>query len=138
MIIPLIKGDSVVQSFLALSPQSAPLCPCGRDFARTRGLCRSCYRAAARSRQRFGGLRDEILERDGRTCQACGAGNQLHVHHRKPGVHERGLLITVCAACHVRLHRLRAIRIWIPEPLVALWEEQHPGIPVQLQLPVAA
>ena len=46
--------------------------------------------------------------------------------------------ITVCAACHARLHRLAALRIWIPELLIALWAEQHPGVPVQLQLPVAA
>jgi hypothetical protein len=26
---------------------------------------------------------------------------------------------------------------WIPEPLVLLWEEQHPGVAVQLQLSVA-
>jgi hypothetical protein len=32
---------------------------------------------------------------------------------------------------------LAAVRIWIPEPLVLLWEEQHPGVAVQLQLPVA-
>ena len=60
------------------------------------------------------------------------------MHHRKPGVNDRELLITVCAGCHTRLHRLAALRIWIPELLVALWAEQHPGVPVQLQLPVAA
>jgi len=62
---------------------------------------------------------------------------RLHVHHRKPGVNDRAWLITVCAGCHARLHRLAALRIWIPELLVALWIEQHPGVPVQLQLPVA-
>ena len=30
---------------------------------------------------------------------------------------------------------LAAIRIWIPDPLALLWEEQHPGMAVQLQLP---
>jgi hypothetical protein len=44
---------------------------------------------------------------------------------------------TVCAGCHTRLHRLRVLRVWIPELLVLLWIEQHPGVPVQLQLPVA-
>jgi 5-methylcytosine-specific restriction endonuclease McrA len=102
------------------------------------GLCRACYQAAARSRQRFAGLRDEILERDGRLCRACGSADRLHVHHRKPGIHERELLITVCAGCHARLHRLGAIRLWIPELLAVLWEEQHPGVAVQLQLPAAA
>ena len=118
--------------------QRALFCPCGRDFPWTAGLCRSCYRAASRSRRRFSGLRDEILDRDGHQCRACGSANRLHVHHRKPGINDRDLLITVCAACHARLHRLAALRIWVPEPLVVLWIEQHPGAPVQLQLPVAA
>ena len=113
-------------------------CPCGQDAPATAGLCRRCYWSASNSRARFGGLREEILERDGRACRGCGAGNRLHVHHRKPGANDRELLITLCAACHARLHRLHAIRIWIPEPLVTLWEEQHPGVAVQLQLPVAA
>jgi 5-methylcytosine-specific restriction endonuclease McrA len=113
-------------------------CPCGQDLPWLAGLCPRCYRSASHSRVRFGGLREEILERDGRACRGCGAGARLHVHHRKPGVNDRELLITVCAACHARLHRLHAIRIWIPEPLVALWEEQHPGVAVQLQLPAAA
>ena len=135
----------MLSSLLALSPaiprlplQRPLFCPCGRDFPWVAGLCRACYRSAAHSRQRFAGLREEILERDGRACQSCGAGHRLHVHHRKPGVHERELLVTVCAACHARLHRLAAVRVWIPEALVVLWAEQHPGIPVQLQLPVAA
>ena len=113
-------------------------CPCGRDFPWTAGLCRSCYRSAARSRQRFGGFREDVLQRDGHTCRACGAGDRLHVHHRKPGVNEREWLVTVCASCHARLHRLAALRIWIPESLVALWAEQHPGVPIQLQISGAA
>ena len=110
---------------------------CGRSLPFVAGLCRLCYRAAAHSRAHFCGLREEILERDDRLCRACGSGDRLHVHHRQPGVNERELLITVCAACHARLHRLAALRSWIPEPLVVLWIEQHPGIAVQLQFPVA-
>jgi hypothetical protein len=112
-------------------------CPCGGDLPFVAGLCRVCYRAAAHSRERFAGLREEILERDGHTCRACGAGERLHVHHRKPGVNDRELLITVCAGCHAQLHRLAALRAWIPELLVGLWIEQHPGAAVQLQFPAA-
>ncbi len=108
-------------------------CPCGQDVPAIAGLCRRCYRSASHSRFRFGGLRDEILERDGRLCRACGSADRLHVHHRKPGINDHELLITVCAGCHAQLHRLGAVRVWIPEPLVALWAEQHPGVPVQLQ-----
>jgi len=123
------------------SPQRPLSCSCGREVFAA-GLCRSCYRAARHSRERFAGLRDEILTRDGYHCRACGAGDRLHVHHRKPGVNDRELLITVCAGPrghpHVRLHRLAALRFWLPALLVALWIEQHPGRPVQLQFPVAA
>lgn len=110
---------------------------CGGDVPFLSGLCRSCYRAAAHSRQHFGGRREEILERDGRRCRACGSAAWLHVHHRKPGVHEPELLITVCAGCHAQLHRLSALRVWIPELLVVLWEEQHPRVAIQLQMELA-
>jgi hypothetical protein len=138
----LIEGYFAVQSSLAPSPatlrlpQQRPLfCSCGQNLPTVAGLCRSCYRADAHSRQHFSGLREEILERDGRQCRACGSAERLHVHHRKPGVNDRDLLITVCAGCHARLHRFAILRVWIPELLVALWIEQHPGTPVQLQLP---
>lgn len=144
MIMVIIKGYLGVQSFLAPSParlrypeQRLLFCPCSREQPWVAGFCRSCYRAAAHSRHRFAGLREEILERDSHQCRACGSADRLHVHHRKPRVNDRDWLITVCAACHARLHRLAAIHIWIPELLVVLWEEQHPGAPVQLQLPVA-
>lgn len=41
--------------------------------------------------------------------------------------------MTLCAACHARVHRLSAIRRWLPEDLVELWREQHPGLPEQMQ-----
>ena len=114
------------------------LCPCGRNFRSIGDLCRVCYRAAVHSRRHFGGLRQAILDRDEHLCRACGSASRLHVHHRKPGVNDRELLITICARCHARIHRLAALRVWIPEMLVILWTEQHPGVPVQLQFPVAA
>jgi hypothetical protein len=58
------------------------------------------------------------------------------VHHRKPGLHDPEWLITACAACHARIHRLLAVRVWLPDRLIELWTEQHPGAPVQLQLPL--
>lgn len=122
--------------------QGTFFCTCGRDLPWARELCRACYRAAVRSRQRSASLRDEILTRAGCRCQACGAGGRLHVHHRKPGINDRGLLITVYAEPrghpHARRHRLAALRFWLPELLVALWIEQHPGRPLQRQFPVAA
>ena len=138
MIIPLINVYLGYNRILAIPLQRALFCPCGRGLPWTAGLCRACYRSAARSRQRFAGLREEILERDGHRCRGCRSAGRLHVHHRRPGVNDRELLISLCAACHARLHRLASLRIWIPAPLVALWAEQHPGVPVQLQFPEAA
>lgn len=43
-------------------------------------------------------------------------------------------MITLCARCHARVHRLQAIRYWLPPLLLTLWEEQHPNLPLQLQL----
>jgi hypothetical protein len=113
-------------------------CPCGRNLPAVAGFCRRCYGNVARSRQRFAGNRETVLDRDGRQCRACGGGEWLAVHHRQPGCHDLDRLISVCAACQARLHRLSAVRRWIPEALAALWAEQHPGRPLQLQLPLEA
>jgi hypothetical protein len=50
------------------------------------------------------------------------------VHHREAGRHHPDSLVTVCAACRARIHRLGAVRRWRPERLVELWTEQHPGV----------
>jgi hypothetical protein len=118
-----------------VSAQRPLFCLCG-DVPVIAGLCRRCYGNLARSRQRFGGHRDAVLDRDGRRCQACGSREWLAVHHRQPGCHDLDRLITICAACHARVHRLSAVRRWIPEALAPLWAEQHPGRPFQLQFPL--
>jgi hypothetical protein len=119
---------------LRTAVQPALFCACGQGIPAVAGLCRSCYQAQARSRARFAGHREGVLDRDGRVCRACGAGERrLHVHHRQPGLHDPAWLVTLCAACHARVHRLSAIRRWVPGPLVELWIEQHPGVAVQLQ-----
>ena len=57
---------------------------------------------------------EEVLDGDDRTWRACGEIRRLVFHHH-----------------------LSAIRAWVPDPLVPLWAEQHPGVPVQLQLSTA-
>jgi hypothetical protein len=32
------------------------------------------------------------------------------------------------------IHKLRAHRRWLPSALLELWREQHPSVPLQLQL----
>jgi hypothetical protein len=106
--------------------------PAGASF------CPPCYGQARRSARFFAGQRETVLARDGRRCQACGAGNQRVVHHRRPGVHDPAWLVTICPACHAVIHRLQAKRRWLPAPLVELWREQHPDVSLQLQFPIAA
>ena len=53
--------------------------------------------------------RKRILERDNHTCQECGfAGKRLHVHHkelkRNGGTEDDSNLVTLCPACHLRVH----------------------------------
>ena len=48
---------------------------------------------------------------------------------RSPG----RLLVTLCSACHARVHRRLRQRSWLPEALFEFWCEQHPGLPLQLQ-----
>jgi hypothetical protein len=88
-----------------VSAQRLLFCLCG-DIPAVAGFCRRCYGHLARSRRRFAGSRETVLDRDGRQCQACGGREWLAVHHRQPGCHDLKRLITVCAACHARLHRL--------------------------------
>lgn len=115
------------------SRQRTLFCQCGQAIPAIAGLCRSCYRARSHSRANFNGHREAVLARD-RACQGCGAAkSRLHVHHRQPGLHDPAWLISLCAACHARVHRLGAIRRWLPERLVELWAEQHRGVPLQLQ-----
>jgi hypothetical protein len=79
-----------------------------------------------------------VLARDGHRCRICGGRERVAVHHRRPGRHDRDLLISVCIRCHTRLHRLAGLRRWVPRLLAELWEEAHPGVPLQLQFPFEA
>jgi hypothetical protein len=78
-----------------------------------------------------------VLKRDRQRCRACGVAKRLIVHHRT-GENARKVLITLCVRCHVRLHRTRALRHWIPEPLLELWRELNPNALTQYQLPLRA
>jgi len=54
-------------------------------------------------------LRQQILRRDGWRCQSCGTMKNLEVHHRKfrshSGSDSEENLITLCTACHTKVHR---------------------------------
>jgi hypothetical protein len=114
------------------------LCACGRRPVELKvlGCCRLCYHRRYHSLRWFGGLRELILKRDRSRCRVCGVGRRLVVHHRDE-CNAKPLLITLCIRCHVRLHRSRRLRYWVPEALLGLWRELHPAAPLQLQLPFA-
>ena len=120
----------------AAHQQQLPLCcPCGSPDLYRRGLCEICYNRGRRSRARFGGGRERVLARDRYLCRVCRAYAPLVVHHRRPrrkNANRPSSLITLCRACHARLHRLRTIDRWVPELLSDLWAEQHPRSPLQL------
>jgi 5-methylcytosine-specific restriction endonuclease McrA len=54
-------------------------------------------------------LRQQVLRRDGWRCKSCGALSNLEVHHRELRSHSgddaEQNLITLCTACHARVHR---------------------------------
>jgi len=58
-------------------------------------------------------LRNQVLRRDGWKCQACGTMSNLEVHHKEfrshSGHDSEQNLITLCAACHTRLHQSQAV-----------------------------
>ena len=64
-------------------------CPCGRAKMLARGLCATCYSLRRQDDEYFGGLREAVLDRDGRRCRVCdapgGRKRSLAVHHRVPG-----------------------------------------------------
>lgn len=113
--------------------QRALFCSCGRPLEVRLRVCRVCAWHIPYSEKHFGGHRTHVLERDGKCCRTCGSGQRLHVHHRRPGVHDPNWLVTLCARCHARVHRLQTLRYWLPISLLPFWEEQHPDAPRQLQ-----
>jgi 5-methylcytosine-specific restriction endonuclease McrA len=54
-------------------------------------------------------FRQQILRRDSWRCQSCGTRSNLEVHHKEfrshSGADSQVDLITLCTACHARVHR---------------------------------
>ena len=53
-------------------------------------------------------LRQQVLRRDGWTCQSCGTKSNLEVHHKEfrshVGEDSELNLITLCGKCHAKAH----------------------------------
>ncbi len=105
-------------------------CRCGRERVLANGMCATCYTLHRQDDMHFGGLREAVLQRDGYCCRGCGASGRdkrsITVHHRVPGKSLLHLMISLCPACHARVHRTKAVLFEMPPLLLQLWREQHP------------
>lgn len=68
-------------------------------------------RKMKREQRHFDGKREAVIKRDGYRCTKCGVGEQLVVHHvdgmgRGSAIPNNSIrnLVTLCRACHARLH----------------------------------
>jgi len=111
--------------------QRALHCRCGRGKVLALGMCATCYTLKRQDEEYFGGLREQVLRRDGYCCRVCGASGRgkrsIVVHHRIPGISKLPLMISLCPACHAIVSRTRVMRRPIPPLLLELWREQHPN-----------
>ena len=135
---PANQSRSPRRRFRGANEQRRLFCSCGTAAPAIAGLCRRCYWRRSHSRRKFSGFREAVLERDGNQCRACGNQDNIAVHHRRRVADSCEELITLCAGCHARVHKLLTLRVWVPEVLIKLWIEQHPGAPIQLQFTVSA
>ena len=105
-------------------------CPCGESKVLALGLCATCYSLKRQDAERFGGLREAVLERDGYRCCVCDASGRdkrsIVVHHRIPGRSALKVMISLCPGCHAKVHRTKAVLSLMPPLLLQLWREQHP------------
>ena len=105
-------------------------CPCGRSKILAHGLCATCYTLKRQDEEHFGGLREQVLDRDGRRCRVCDAPGlrkrSITVHHRKPPISVMDLMISLCPKCHAKVERTKVVLAHMPPLLLELWREKHP------------
>jgi hypothetical protein len=110
--------------------QRALHCRCGREKILALGLCATCYTLKRQDDEYFGGLREQVLARDGYCCRVCGASGRrkrsIVVHHRVPGISKLHLMISLCPGCHAKVGRTKVVLSRMPPLLLELWREQHP------------
>ncbi len=113
-------------------------CPCGNAKVRLWACVRPATRCKRQGQEHSGGLREAVLERDGYRCRVCDASGRdkrsIVVHHRVPGRSILKLMLSLCPACHAKVHRTRAALSAMPPLLLQLWREQHPDGHEQVQL----
>jgi hypothetical protein len=122
--------------------QRAMLCRCGNGKILALGLCSTCYTLKRQDEEHFGGLREQVLERDGYRCRGCGAPGRtkrsITVHHRVPGVSKLELMISLCPGCHAKVERTKMVLSEMNPLLLMLWRERHPQGQEQVMLAFAS
>jgi hypothetical protein len=117
-------------------------CRCGNPKILARGLCSTCYTLKRQDAEYFGGLREQVLQRDGYRCRGCGASGRrkrsIVVHHRRPGISELDLMISLCPKCHAKVERTQIVLVEMTPLLLELWRERLPEGIEQLGLDFAA
>ena len=112
-------------------PAQRPLhCQCGNRKIHAVGLCATCYTLKRQDLEYFGGLREQVLERDEYRCRVCEAPGRdkrsITVQHRVPGKSVLNLMISLCPGCHAKVHRTKAVLSQMPSLLLELWREKNP------------
>ena len=117
------------------------LCRCGNAKILALGLCSTCYTLKRQDEEYFGGLREQVLERDGYRCRGCGAPGRtkrsITVHHRIPGVSKLEWMISLCPGCHAKVERTKMVLSEMNPLLLMLWRERHPKGHEQVMLDFA-
>jgi 5-methylcytosine-specific restriction endonuclease McrA len=111
------------------------LCGCGASEIGRFGRCAKCRRRERLSREKFGDLREFVLSRDRYQCQLCGEMDEskVLVHHRAQDAMDPAQFITLCRACHPRIHHTMrpAFGFASVALLRRLWREVHPDLAEQ-------
>ncbi len=99
-------------------------CPCGGTGVIAFGLCPTCYSLKRQDQEYFGGLREQVLDRDEYRCRVCEAPGRykrsITVHHHVPGKSVLSWMISLCPGCHAKVHRTKAVLSQMPLLLLEL------------------
>ena len=145
LLVPSTDHKPALRSVLARRQTTMWCRTCGGEGKLVAGLCSRCYSRRHWDKHYFAGLRAQVLERDGHACQLCTrparGKRSIAVHHRRPGVSKVPSLISLCPACHARLHRTQVWALHAADfrtgsfaYATILWRELHPDAPEQLAL----
>ena len=136
-----IRKATLINEMAGERIQAVFMCACGSLEVVAKGMCPRCLARQHHDQKYFGGYREMVLERDSWTCQGClyrpkqEDRDYIVVHHRVPGISKPEVMISLCAACHAIVERMKAVRVWLPPQLIILWREKHPEAAYQLQFP---